>query len=146
MIYMEKRKRENLQGKTRGLMVRSERGMGLSSHQGPVTCMRAFMGFVVGVRVVFGVVVGPVLGTCIPIITKLILGYTATEQPKLHIHHLGPAGDNSLVGNSCCCRVIGLDRTFWFGSTHGDEGLAWGIISHPVMNIALLALQGPKPC
>jgi hypothetical protein len=60
---MEKRKRENLQGKTHGLMGRSEQGMGLSTHRGPVTCMQASMGSVVGLGVVFGVVVGPVLGT-----------------------------------------------------------------------------------
>ncbi len=78
----------------------------------------------VGVRVVFGVVVGPVLGTCIPIIMKSILGCTAMEPPKLHIHQFGPAGDNSLVGNSHCCRVIPLDRTFRLGPTHGNEGLA----------------------
>jgi hypothetical protein len=72
MIYMEKRKRENLQGKTHGLMGRSEQGMGLNNHQGPVTCMQALMGFVAGVRVVFGVVLGPVLGTFIPVIAKLI--------------------------------------------------------------------------
>ncbi len=84
------------------------------------------MGFVVGVRVVFGVVVGTVLGTCIPVISKLILGCAAMEPPKLHIHHLGPAGYNSLVGNSCCCRVIHLDRTFGLGPTHGDEGLTVG--------------------
>ncbi len=84
------------------------------------------MGFVVGVRVVFGVVVASVLGACIPVITKLILGCTAKEPPKSHIHHLGPAGHNSLVGNSCCCRVIRLDRTFRLGPIYGDEGLAVG--------------------
>jgi hypothetical protein len=83
MIYTEKRKRKNLQGKTRGLMGRSELGMGLNTHQGPVICMQASKSFVVGVRVVFGVVVGPVLGTCIPAITKLILGCAATEPPKI---------------------------------------------------------------
>ncbi len=88
--------------------------------------MQALMGFVVGVRVVFGVVVSPVLGTCIPVITKLILGCAAMEPPKSHIHHLGPVGHNSLVGNSRCCRVIHLDRTFRLGPTHGDEGLAVG--------------------
>jgi hypothetical protein len=51
-------------------MGRRERGMGLSTHRGPVTGMLALMGFVVGVRVVFGVVFGPVLGTCIPVIIK----------------------------------------------------------------------------
>ncbi len=117
---------ENPQGKTRGLMSRSEHGMGLSTHQRPVTCMQASMGFVVGVRVLFGVVVGPVLGACIPVILKLILGCAATESPKLHIHHFGPARHNSLVGNSSCCRVIFLDRTFRLGPTHGNKGLAVG--------------------
>ncbi len=107
-------------------MGRIEQGMGLGTNRGPVTCMQASVGFVVGIRLVFGVIVGPVLGTCIPIITKLILGYAAKELPKLHIHHLGPAGDNSLVGNSCCYRVIHLDRTFRLGQTHGNEGLAVG--------------------
>ncbi len=88
--------------------------------------MQALVGFLIGVRVVFGVVVGPVLGACIQIKTKLILGCAATEPPKLHIQHLGPAGDNSLVGNSRCCTVICLDRTFRLGPTHGDEGLAVG--------------------
>jgi hypothetical protein len=124
MIYMEKRKRENLQGKTHELMGRSERGMGLSTHQGPVTCMQALMGFMEGVRVVFGVEVGPVLEICIPVITKLILGCTAMEPPKSHIHHLGPAGDNSFVGTSSYCRVIRLDRTFWLRPTRDNEGLA----------------------
>jgi hypothetical protein len=84
------------------------------------------MGFVVGVRVVFGVVVGPILGNCILVITKLILGCAAIEPPKSHILHLGPAGHNSLVGNSCYCRVIHLDRTFRLGPTHGNEDLAVG--------------------
>ncbi len=107
-------------------MGRREQGMGLSTHRGPVTCMQALMGFVVGFRVVFGVVVGPVLGTCIPEITKLILGCAATEAPKLHIHHLGPVGVNSLVGNSLCYRVICLDKTDRLGPIHGNEGLAVG--------------------
>jgi hypothetical protein len=107
-------------------MGRSERRIGSSTHPGPVTCMRSSMGFVVGVRVVFGVVVSPVLGTCIPAISKLIEGCAATEPPKSHIHHLRPAGHNSLVGNSSCCRVICLDRTFRLGLTHGNEGLVVG--------------------
>jgi hypothetical protein len=84
------------------------------------------MGFVVGVKVVFGVVLGPFLGACIPVISKLILGCTATKPPKLQIHHLEPVGHNSFVGNAGCCRVIPLDRTFRLGPTHGNEGLAVG--------------------
>ncbi len=107
-------------------MGRNEHVMGLSTHRGPVTCMQASIGFVVGVRVVFSVVVVPVLSACIQVISKLILGCAATEPPKLHIHQLGPAGHNSLLGNSSCCRIIRMDRTFRFGPTHGDEGLAVG--------------------
>jgi hypothetical protein len=55
----------------------------------------------VGVRVVFGVVVSPVLGACIPVITKLVLGFAAPEPPEAHIHHLGLGGDNCVVGNTC---------------------------------------------
>ncbi len=68
-------------------------------------------------------VVGPVLEARISVITKLILGCAATEPPKSHIHHLGPAGDNSFVGNFCGSRVIHLDRTFRLGPTRGNEGL-----------------------
>jgi hypothetical protein len=72
--------------------------------------MQASMGFVVGVRVVFGMVVSPVLGARIPVITKLILQCAAIEPPKLHIRHLGPAGNNSFVGNSRGGRV-----SIWIG-------------------------------
>jgi hypothetical protein len=58
------------------------------------------MGFMVGTRVVFGMVLGPVLGVRIPVMMKLILGCAAMEPPKSHIHHLGPVGDNSFVSNS----------------------------------------------
>jgi hypothetical protein len=100
--------------------------MGLSTHPGPAACMQALMGFVVGVRVVFGMVAGPVLGACIPVVTKLILGCVAVEPPKLQIHLLCTVGDNSFVGNSHGFRVIHLDRTFWLGPTHGNGGLAVG--------------------
>jgi hypothetical protein len=85
------------------------------------------MCFVVGFEVMFGVVVSPVLEALIPVMTKLILGCMATEPPKSHIHHFGPAGDSSFIGNSSGSRVICLDRTFWFGpATHGNEDLAVG--------------------
>jgi hypothetical protein len=92
--------------------------------------MQALMGFVVGVRVVFSVVVGPVLGACIPVTSKLILGCAAKEPPKSHIHHFVPVGHNSLVGNSSCCRVISLDRTFYVGANPWQRGLGSGETFH----------------
>ncbi len=48
--------------------------------------MQALIGFVVGTRVVFGVVVGPVLCACIPVILKLILGCAAmSHQNRISI-------------------------------------------------------------
>ncbi len=70
---MEKEKGKTCKGKHVGSWV----GVSGKWAQVPteaVTCMQALMGFVVSVRVVFGVVVNPVLGACIPVITKLILG------------------------------------------------------------------------
>jgi hypothetical protein len=110
--------------------------MGLSTHHGLVTCVRASMGFVVGVRVGFGVVVGTVLGTCISVITKLILGCAATEGPKLHIHHLGSVGHNSLLVTPAA-----VESSIWLELLGWSQPMAmrvwqWGIISRAVMNNA----------
>jgi hypothetical protein len=117
-------KRENLKRVTRGPVVRREWGHALSANQIPDACMSILVGFMVGVRMMFGVVVGPVLCASIPFITKLVLRSLAMEPPEAHIHHLAPAWDNSFIGNPCGGRVIHLDRAFRFGPTHVNEGLA----------------------
>ena len=86
--------------------------------------MRKSMHFMVGIRVVLGVVVGPVLCSRIPVVTELVLGSAAPEPPNLHIHHFALAGNNCVVGHPSSCGVISLDRTFW------------GIISCAVMKSA----------
>jgi hypothetical protein len=55
----------------------------------------------VGVQVVFGVVVSPVLRARVPVITKLVLGSAAMEPSEVHIHHFGLVGNNCLIGNTC---------------------------------------------
>jgi hypothetical protein len=45
--------------------------------------MQALMGFVVGVTVVFGVVVGPVLGACIPENIEIDLGMHGNGTTKI---------------------------------------------------------------
>ncbi len=75
----------------------------------------------------FCVVVSPVLSSCVPpVVAKLVLRLAATEPPEVHIHHFAPARDNCIVGNSCSCGVICLDRAFWLGPTDVDDGLAVG--------------------
>jgi hypothetical protein len=82
------------------------------------------VGFVVGIWVVFGVVVCPVLGSGIPVISKLALRFAAPKPPEAHIHHLAPTRDNCIVGNSSSCGVVSLDGTFRLGLTHVNECLA----------------------
>jgi len=86
---------------------------GLCANCVPDARMSYAVGFVVGIRVVFGVVVSPVFGASIPVITKLVLGSSAPEPPEAHIHHFGPLGDNRFVGDTCRGGVISLDRAFW---------------------------------
>jgi hypothetical protein len=88
--------------------------------------MRTRMGFMVGIWVMFGVVVCPLLGAYIPVITKLVLRCMATELPEIHIHHFAPARNDSFIGNPHCSGVISLDRTFRLGLTHVNKGLAVG--------------------
>jgi hypothetical protein len=76
-------------------------GGGLCAYRVPDACMSTLVGFMLGVQVVFGVVDSPDFRASIPAMTKLVLGSSATEQPELHIHHFGPAGNNSFIGNTC---------------------------------------------
>jgi hypothetical protein len=92
----------------------------------PDACMSAVMGFTVGVWVMFCVVISPVLSSSVPVVAKLVLRCTAREPLEAHIHHFSPARDISIVGNSFSCGVISLDRAFWLGPPHADEGLAMG--------------------
>jgi hypothetical protein len=85
---------------------------GSCAHPIPYACMSAPVRFVVGVWVVFCVVVSPVFGSSIPVVSKLVLRGSVTEPPKAHIHHLAPAWDNSIVNNPCCCGEWG----FWVGA------------------------------
>ncbi len=63
--------------------------------------MSTLVGFIGGVRVVFGVVVSPGFRASILVVTELVLGGTATEPPEAHIHHFGLAGNNCFIGNTC---------------------------------------------
>jgi hypothetical protein len=63
--------------------------------------MSTLVGFMVGIRVVFGVVVSQVFRALVPVITKSVLGHTATKPLEAHIHHFGPAVNNFFVGNTC---------------------------------------------
>ncbi len=97
----EKVKRENLKRETHRLVARHYWRKGLCAYRVPDACMSASVGFMIGVQVVFGVVVSPVFGAGVPVVTELVLGGVATELPEVQIHHFGPAGHNHFVDNTC---------------------------------------------
>ncbi len=78
--------------------------------------MRDLVHFVVGVRVVLGMVVGPVFEAGIPVVAELVLRATALEPPEVHIHHLDPAEDNCFVGNTCSGRGSGPENDIFSSS------------------------------
>jgi hypothetical protein len=96
----EKVKRDNLKWETHGPVARRDWRKGLCAYWVPDACMSTLMGFMVGLRGVFGVVVRPVFRTGIPVVTELVSGGAATELPEVHIHHCGLAGHNHFFGNS----------------------------------------------
>ena len=98
---------------------------GSCAHPIPYACMSAPVRFMVGVWVGFCVVVSLVFESSIPVVSKLILRGLTMEPPKVHIHHLAPAWDNSIVNNPCCCGVC-LNGAFGLGPSHVDEGLVVG--------------------
>jgi hypothetical protein len=53
----------------------------LGANQFPDTSMSCPVGFMVGVWVMFGVVIGPVFGSSIPVILKLVLRSAASKPP-----------------------------------------------------------------
>jgi hypothetical protein len=98
--------------------------------------MGVLVSFMVGVWVVFCVVVSPVLGSCIPVVSKLVLRCPATEPPEVHIHHLALARDNSIVNNPSSCGV-----SVWIGLLGCGHPMAmrvwqWRIISRAVIKRA----------
>ncbi len=81
----EKVKRENLKRETCGPVARCDWQKGLCSYRVPDACMSTLVGFMVGIRVVFGVVVSPVFRTGIPVVTESVLGFLKMRVPVRHL-------------------------------------------------------------
>jgi hypothetical protein len=84
----------------------------------------------------FSIVIGPVFRADIPIVWKVVLGFTAAEPPKSHVHHFALSRNNSVVGNPCNSRVVSLDRRFGWGQPMPIRVWRCGMISRAVMNRA----------
>ncbi len=97
----EKVKRENLKRETHGPVARHDWWKGLCAYWVPDACMRTSVGFMVGIPMVLGVVVSPVFRASVPLVMDLVLGGVTMEPPEAHIHHFGPSGHKSFIGNTC---------------------------------------------
>jgi hypothetical protein len=84
------------------------------------------VGLMVDGWVVFGVVVCPIVAAFIPVVTKLLLGFSALEPPYAKVHGLGLLRDNGEVGDANGSGVVCLDGSAWLRPTHFDESLTEG--------------------
>ena len=57
----------------------------------------------------FGPIVGSVVGSWMPVVAKLVLGVTALQPVELHVHCFGASWLNVVVDNAMGCAVVGLD-------------------------------------
>ncbi len=64
----------------------------------------------VGGTIVFGPVVGAVLGTGVPVVLELSLGVTTTQPVKMHVHSFRASWLDVVVDYSQGSAVVGLDR------------------------------------
>jgi hypothetical protein len=90
--------------------------------------MYGSVGLVVDGWVVFGVVVCPIVAAFIPLVTELLLRFSALEPPYVEVHGLGLLQDNGEVGNTNAngSGVVCLDGSAWLRPTHLDESLTEG--------------------
>ncbi len=86
----------------------------------------------VGVQVVFGVVVSPVLKTRVPVITKVVLGSAAMEPPEVHIDHFGRRGTIVLLVTPATVELSVWIRLVGWGYPIEMRVCPWGIISPAV--------------
>jgi hypothetical protein len=94
---------------------------GLCAECVPDDCMRDLVCFMVGVRVVFGVVVCPIFRH--PSNSKIVLGIHSNIATRGTYPSSWPGGDNCFVGNTCGSQVIRLDGAFRLGPPHVNECL-----------------------
>ena len=71
--------------------------------------MGSSVGYVVGRRMMFRVVIRQIGGPFIPIEAELVLRCPAAEPMKAHPDHLESALNDCVLNESCSSRVVSLD-------------------------------------
>jgi hypothetical protein len=59
--------------------------------------------------VMFGPVVGFVVGSWAPVVSKLALGLTAAKPMESHVHCFSAAWLDVVGDDTMCCAIVGLD-------------------------------------
>jgi hypothetical protein len=57
----------------------------------------------------FGPVVGSVVGSWAPVVSKLALGHTAAKPMESHVHCFSAAWLDVVGDDTMCCVIVGLD-------------------------------------
>ncbi len=81
---------------------------------------------VVSGRVVFGVVIGKIVGAFVPIEAELALGFSTSEPMDSHANNLDAACDDSVIYESDCSQIVCLDGQLGLWSTHFSKCVADG--------------------
>jgi hypothetical protein len=57
----------------------------------------------------FGPIVGSLVGSWMPVVAELALGVTVLQSVESHVHHFGAAWLNVVGDDAMGCAVVGLD-------------------------------------
>ncbi len=83
--------------------------------------------------VVFGVVIGEIIGTFVPIETELSLEFATSEPMYSHADHFDAACDDGVINKSNCGGVVCLYGRFGCGQPISASVLRMGTMSRAVM-------------
>ena len=72
---------------------------------------------------IFGAIIGTIVGTRSPKKPELVLSFTAAESVVWHVHGFGLTLDDGLISNNKCSGVTTMNGRVGLRPTHLDKGL-----------------------
>ena len=78
----------------------------------------------------FGPVIGSVVGSWMPVVSELALGITTTESVEFHVHGFCVPGLDVVGDYAMSCAVVGLDWRGWLFVAHFfNDFLHWDCLA-----------------
>ena len=68
--------------------------------------------------VVFGAIISPVQVSTYPIVSKLALGFSASEPVEVAVHCLEFSGSDVIIHHTCSGGVVCMEGGFWLWPLH----------------------------